>query len=121
MDISDYANLPAGAPPPGVMPNFDHPATRAIEAHIGMGICIGVTLVFVVLRLYVKLAITHMWGWDDCESFESFHRLFAENANGDRCLYIGIRKVFAHLVIAVTLTVLIKGTDRGTRSRSLYP
>jgi hypothetical protein len=24
-------------------------------------------LVFVLLRLYVKLAITHMWGWDDGE------------------------------------------------------
>lgn len=70
MDPSYYANLPASAPPPGVIPNLDHPQSRAIEAHIGMGICIGVTLVFVVLRMYVKLAITHMWGWDDCESFE---------------------------------------------------
>lgn len=79
MDISDYANLPAGAPPPGVMPNFDHPATRAIEAHIGMGICIGVTLVFVVLRLYVKLAITHMWGWDDCACILGFALIVAHD------------------------------------------
>lgn len=82
MDLSDYANLPAGAPPPGVVPNFDHPPTRVIEAHIGMGICIGVTLVFVMLRLYVKLAITHTWGWDDCESFECFDRSLAERQRG---------------------------------------
>jgi len=61
----DYANLPVAAPPVGVLPNFNDPATRAIEIYIGMGICIGITLFFVVLRLYVKLAVTHMWGWDD--------------------------------------------------------
>ena len=70
MAPSDYANLPVGAPPPGVVPNFDHPQSRATEAYIAMGICIGLTLVVVVLRIYVKLAVTHMWGWDDCESGE---------------------------------------------------
>lgn len=34
------------------------------------------------------------------------------NANGDRCLYIGIRKVFARLAIAATLTILSIVTDR---------
>lgn len=64
-DPSYYANLPAGIPPPGVTANLDHPESRAIEAHIGMGVCIGVTLVFLLLRIYVKLAVAHMWGWDD--------------------------------------------------------
>lgn len=67
-DPSYYANLPAGAPPPGVIPNFNHPPTRAIEAHIGMGVCIGITSILIVLRIYTKLAVTHMWGLDDCES-----------------------------------------------------
>ncbi len=30
----------------------------------------GVTLVFVVLRVYVNLAVSHLWGWGDCESLE---------------------------------------------------
>lgn len=25
-----------------------------------------------MLRVYVKLAVKHMWGWDDCESLEIF-------------------------------------------------
>lgn len=63
----DYANLPVAAPPVGVLPNLNNPSTRAIEIYVGMGICIGISLVFVLLRLYVKLAITHMWGGDDGE------------------------------------------------------
>lgn len=65
MSPVEYANLPAGVPPVGVLPNFEDPATRAVEIYVGMGICIGITLVFVLLRLYVKVMITHMWGWDD--------------------------------------------------------
>ena len=62
----DYAaHLPATTPPEGVVPNFDNPVTRDTEIYVGMGICIGITVVFVTLRLYVKLAVTHMWGWDD--------------------------------------------------------
>lgn len=65
----DYSNLPAGAPPPGVIPNFDHAKSRAIDAHVAMGICIGLTTIFLLLRVYVKLAVTNMWGWDDCKLF----------------------------------------------------
>lgn len=61
----DYANLPASPPPVGVLSNFDSPPTRNTETYVGMGICIGITMVFVALRVYVKLVITHMWGWDD--------------------------------------------------------
>lgn len=37
-----------------------------------MGICIGAAFVSMMLRVYVKLAVKHMWGWDDCESLEIF-------------------------------------------------
>lgn len=68
MDSSDYANLPAGNPPPGILANFDHPVSRAVDAHVGMGISMGIALVFMALRLYVKLTVVRKWGWDDCES-----------------------------------------------------
>ena len=68
MDPSYYANLPATTPPPGVIPNFNHPPTRAVDAYISMAIFIGITSTLVVLRIYIKLAVTHMWGLDDCES-----------------------------------------------------
>lgn len=58
-------------PPPGVTPNFDHPQSRTREAYIGIGVCLAVATVVVVLRIYIKLAfIAHMWGWDDCKSLE---------------------------------------------------
>lgn len=63
----ELANLPALRPPAGVVPDLDHPATRAVEAYIGIGVCIGIAVVFILLRLYVKAAITHQWGWDDGE------------------------------------------------------
>lgn len=53
--------------PPGVIPNFDHPQSRVIDLRVGFPLCLGIALVFVILRLYVKLAITRMWGCDDCE------------------------------------------------------
>jgi hypothetical protein len=67
MSSSNYADMPAGKPPPGVIPNFDDPESRAIVMHIGISICLGVALVFVLLRIYVKLAVTRAWGWDDGE------------------------------------------------------
>lgn len=67
MNSSDQGIFPAAEPPPGVIPNFDHPQSRAIVEYVGVGICLGVTLIFVLLRVYVKLVVTHAWGWDDGE------------------------------------------------------
>ena len=71
IDPSFYANLPAEAPPPGVIQNLNHPQSRAFEARVAMSVCIGITTILVVLRMYVKLAITHMLGWDDCKTIGS--------------------------------------------------
>lgn len=70
--VEDYSNLPAGTPPPGIRPNFEHGESRAIDAHIAMGISMSLSTIFILLRVYVKLAVTHMWGWDDCTFFLSF-------------------------------------------------
>ena len=67
MSPVDYTNLPAISPPAGIVPDFEHGETRAKEAYIGMGICLGISLIFMLLRFYVKLYITHLWGWDDGE------------------------------------------------------
>ena len=71
MASPNYAIVPALPPPPGVIPNFHDPPSRAPELRIGMGVCIGTTLVLLVLRLYTKLAITHTAGWDDCKFFRT--------------------------------------------------
>lgn len=60
---------PTSIPLPSVAPDTDYQATCAVEAYVGMGVCMGVGLIFILLRLYVKLAITHQWGWDDSERY----------------------------------------------------
>ena len=91
MDIPNYANVPALAPPPGVVPNFHNPPSRAGEMRIAMGLCIGITSVLVVLRFYVKFAITHTLGWDDCKFFPRKEVFFS--ANGSRGLPDGLREL----------------------------
>lgn len=39
----------------------------------------GVALIFIVLRLHVKLAITHQWGWDDMSCVIGFVCIVAHN------------------------------------------
>ena len=85
MSSAGLIDLPVIPPPPGVLPDFDHPPTRTLEAYIGMGVCIGVTLVFIVLRLYVKSAITHQWGWDDGEFQKIGRAVYADKNSGLHC------------------------------------
>lgn len=67
MNLDYFANLPLSAPPPNVTPNFDHPQSSALAAQIGLGICIGIASIFVMLRIYAKLTVVQAWGWEDCE------------------------------------------------------
>jgi hypothetical protein len=62
------ATLPAAAPPPGVIPNFDHPPSRS-------NLLLGLTTAFLVLavisyfiRMYTKIRILRKVTWDDCKS-----------------------------------------------------
>ena len=87
MDSSDYANIPVGKPPPGVISNFDHPQSRAIVEYVGVSICLGFALIFVLLRIYVKLAVTRAWGWDDGELLCD---IFFSEAHCNRGLFFGI-------------------------------
>lgn len=98
---SEYANLPAGTPPPGVVANLDNPPSRALDLYIGMGICIAVTAVLLALRLYAKFIVTHSPGWDDCET----HPLIIySNANSSSGLLYRFRKksFFVRLFLALT-------------------
>ena len=63
----DYSNIPALAPPPGSVSNFNDPKTLSTSL-------IAVLVVFMVLmpavvgmRLYSRALLSHAVGWDDCE------------------------------------------------------
>lgn len=91
MNLADFDDLPLSIPPPGVTLNMTHPPSRALEADIGLGICLGIACIFVMLRIYVKLVVTHKWDWDDCK-FSWPNREF--NINNRRGLFDGICKKF---------------------------
>lgn len=65
LDPHDYARIPSVSPPPGILPNWENPESRAVDAYVGISVCMAITLIFIILRLHVKLCVTHLWGWDD--------------------------------------------------------
>lgn len=65
--------IPFEAPPPGVVPNFEHPSTR-------VPVILGVSIAFLVIatlclsiRIYTKLYIAKKWIWDDSKTSSICH------------------------------------------------
>ena len=74
MDLSlypthaDLTTIPALSPPPGTTPDFVHPGTRANLTLIPCAGIVAVMILFVILRIYTKLYIIEVIGWDDCKA-----------------------------------------------------
>lgn len=62
---------PGMKPPPGVVPNFEHPP-ESLRAYwiLMISACWTFSTIFVALRLYTKLILTKSHGWEDCTSPE---------------------------------------------------
>lgn len=60
------ANMTLQSPPPGTISNFDNPPTERAEGEVTMVICMVLGAIFIALRIYTKVFITKMYGWDDC-------------------------------------------------------
>lgn len=60
-------NIPAMAPPKGVIPNLIDPESRAYESIVTTAVCVSLMMPFFVLRLYSRLFVTRSLGWDDCK------------------------------------------------------
>lgn len=65
----DYFNvpIPVAPPPPGVTPDFIHPASRT---NVAVAVCttvLVVTFIFFGVRVYTRLKITPPLGHDDCK------------------------------------------------------
>lgn len=54
-------------PPPGVIPNFEHPVSRKKDVVISAIVCPIIAGLFFALRLYTRIHITRTLGWDDCK------------------------------------------------------
>lgn len=76
--MSDWlASIPAARPPPGRIPNFNNPESRANEAIITTAASLGLMLIFVSLRMYRKVRQHQSFNGSDCEYQFSNRRLFA--------------------------------------------
>ena len=64
---SSLANLPAAPPPPGIIPNFVDPPTRVPVIVALEAVFITLMLLTVAMRIYVRLRVTKVWGFEDCK------------------------------------------------------
>jgi hypothetical protein len=77
MPLSDLtpdqlAQIPAGPPPPGVIPNLgDPPSTGSLLFIIG-GVGVAIMLVVAALRFYTRIVIRKVFKAEDCMSWSSF-------------------------------------------------
>ncbi|RDL40437.1 uncharacterized protein BP5553_00416 [Venustampulla echinocandica] len=63
--LPDFDITPSLAPPPGVVPNFENPESIRTIIDFTLGICIGVSSLFVLLRIWTRFFIVKMHGWED--------------------------------------------------------
>lgn len=69
---ADAHRAPAISPPPGVMPDMQHPPSLALPMRVVIGLSTALMVLCVGLRAYSRLAVSRNWGVDDC-TFESPH------------------------------------------------
>ncbi|MCJ1320752.1 hypothetical protein MMC15_006093 [Xylographa vitiligo] len=58
-------NIPAGLPPPGIIPNLVNPSQQGPTIVALDGIFVALMLVMVLIRIYVRARVVKIWGWDD--------------------------------------------------------
>ena len=67
IDSAQLAHIPAGVPPPGVVPNFVNPHSNApILITVG-SVSVALMMCFVAVRIYSKAMIVGKFSADDCE------------------------------------------------------
>lgn len=67
--LAALANVPAGVPPPGTLPNFDNPPSKNQEMIFLNVVFLPLMLIAVAMRLLVKTKFIHQSGWDDSKFF----------------------------------------------------
>lgn len=68
-ELEALLNGPAGAPPPGIRPNFDNPPNLDIVVHLSFAICITFSGLAVLIRIYTRYVLLRSIGYDDRKGF----------------------------------------------------
>lgn len=58
---------PAVAPPNGTLPNFDNPSNNNALAHGILALCLALTTVMFLLRLYARFVLIRRAHHEDCK------------------------------------------------------
>lgn len=71
--MPDYnlSQIPAATPPPGVIPNFIDPPSQAHLPRIFTYVTLPPMVLFLAMRMYVRIFVTNKIGLDDCEFREA--------------------------------------------------
>lgn len=86
----DLSKIPAAPPPPGIIPNFIDPPSLANMPRIFTYITLPPMILFLAMRMYVRIFVTHKIGLDDCEFLDtSFGSVILANI----CLKTSARSV----------------------------
>ena len=64
--MNQPSETPALAPPPGVIPNFVHPASIRKYNILCQAICLPLSTVFVCMRMYTRSYVSRNLGAEDC-------------------------------------------------------
>ena len=61
---------PAGLPPPGVKPTFAKDSSLSGPLVFSLAFCMIFSTLFVMVRLYTKVAVMRSKAYEDCKSME---------------------------------------------------
>ncbi|KAL8845400.1 MAG: hypothetical protein Q9176_000036 [Flavoplaca citrina] len=65
-----FKNVPLASPPPGVVQNLENPQSRSYQLYIISAVFIALSISFMIVRVYAKVAIQRSRTWDDSTVFK---------------------------------------------------
>ena len=85
-EIEALLNGPAGAPPAGIQPKFDDPASLDTIIYITKTIALTLVTLAVFIRIYTRHVLLRSMGYDDCMfSYSCWFKLKYSNPLQDTC------------------------------------
>lgn len=88
--LEELLNGPAGVPPPGILPNFNNPPNLHTSIFAAEAVCLTLTSLAVLIRLYTRHFLLRSVGYDDCQCWYS--QLFYYSNALSRHFRIGMGK-----------------------------
>lgn len=86
------SNITGGLPPPpGVIPNFIDPYSKAWYSILTIVVCLTLTTLLIGIRICTKFLITKSHGWEDCEYKLSRSLLPLTDLQQTRLLLLGYK------------------------------